>query len=140
MYEKKINIKVPALSEYLEAIRKFVSSLPAIKNLTKEEQYNLLLAVEEACENVVTHAYPDKEYGEIKIELKSDNEKITIIVVDKGKGFVPTEKVDIDNAIELKVRGLGIYIIEKLMDEVSFNINEKEGGTKIKMSKYLKNK
>ena len=60
---------------------------------------------------------------------------LTIEIIDNGKGYVSKEvsEPDLDN---LKESGMGLFIIESLMDEVK--IESKEGnGTSIKMTKYL---
>lgn len=138
--KKDVKINVPAINEYLEAIRNFIEHLPSVKSMDPQERYNLLLAVEEASENVIKHAYDEPTKGDIEIDICTDDEKITVIVSDRGKGFIPREKVDWEHLTELRVGGLGIYIIEKLMDKVNYQIDKEKGGTKIKMIKYFNGK
>ncbi|MBN1898528.1 MAG: ATP-binding protein [Spirochaetes bacterium] len=139
-YKKDVKINVPAFNEYLEAIRNFIEHIPAVKIMGSQDRFNLLLAVEEASENVIKHAYDEKAKGDIEIDITTDDEKITIIISDRGKGYVPKEKLDWDHVTELKVGGLGIYIIEKLMDRVKYHIDKEKGGTRIKMVKYFNGK
>lgn len=138
--EKEVKINMPAVNEYLQSIRSFISNLPPVKKMNSQEQYNLLLAVEEAVENVIKHAYDQSSAGDMEIDISTDDEKIAIIISDRGKGFVPKEKLNWDQLTELKVGGLGIYIIEKLMDKVNYQIDKEKGGTKIKMIKYFNGK
>ena len=86
------------------------------------------------------HAYQERNTKKwLDILVKLDIEKLTIVVTDHGKGFDP-QKVKVPDMKEylaqLKVGGLGIYLMRTLMDEVDYNIHP---GVKnqVKMVKYL---
>ena len=98
------------------------------------------LAVDEACANVIEHAY-NKEYREkqIDIAVRIEYQKLTIVVTDQGKGFDPS-KLELPNMreylAEMRVGGLGVFLMKTLMDEVNYTFNP---GVKNQVSliKYL---
>jgi len=98
------------------------------------------LAVDEACTNVIRHAYdPNHRRKDIDIDIAVDGKKMTILVIDHGKGFDPAAVPHPDMKEYLshyRVGGLGIFLMETLMDEVDFDI--KPGvRNRVKLVKYI---
>ena len=86
------------------------------------------LACDEACTNVIKHAYAlNKNKGKksLDILIKIDLDKFTLVVTDHGKGFDPglikTPNMQ-EYLAQLKVGGLGIYLMKTLMDEVDYQV------------------
>jgi len=141
-YPQKFQLKILSQSENLEIIREFVAKIAAKAGFDENNVNKIELAVDEACANVIKHAYTTQDTFQImnvSIEINLDN--ITIIVSDQGKGF-DIEKIkplDINKYIaEMRVGGLGIYLMRNLMDKVEFNINRGQRN-EVKMIKYLTN-
>lgn len=124
----------------LELIRNFVINNLRLIEVSDELIDNITLAVDEACTNVIKHAYDKSDEGRMLIKLDFDSPKLNISVIDYGRGFDPS-KLPIPNIKEYykahKVGGWGIYLMKSLMDEVSFNF---EPGVKneIALIKYIK--
>jgi anti-sigma regulatory factor (Ser/Thr protein kinase) len=106
-----------------------------------DELFRIELACDEACTNIIEHAYGGENVGEIRITWCIDDKTFTITMVDDGLPFdpdsvpppeVPGDRDDLDG---LKIGGLGIYFMRNLMDEVRFSIDEHQGNT-IVMIKY----
>jgi serine/threonine-protein kinase RsbW len=100
------------------------------------------LAVDEACANVIKHAYGQNSSQVIEVSIMLDSKKMSVVVADKGKGFKPENLKFPDMKkylTEMRVGGLGIYLIETLMDEVAFDVKP---GVKnqVKMIKYFNKK
>lgn len=92
--------------------------------------FDLQLAVEEACCNVIEHAY-DGAGGEFTIWFARRGRDVVITVHDHGRPFTPSEIARPDLTLPLEQRpigGLGLYIIYQLMDEVRFTFTE-DGNT-----------
>lgn len=123
--ERKFNLQVPSSTENLALIREFVTSIGRQATLSDEELTNLELAVDEACANVIEHAYGHDITKAVSVRATFDDEKLLISVIDEGRGFDPG-KVQQDSVEELvharKSGGLGIRLIRTLMDEVSYEI------------------
>jgi len=138
---KSFHIKLPADTANLDIIRKFVAGIAENIGFPEEEVYKIELAVDEACSNVVKHAYMTNSREEhiVNILVYEKRDHIEIIISDKGKGFDPKKikKPELEEYMKkMKRGGLGIYLIRELMDKVSFRI--KAGvRNEVRMIKYL---
>jgi sigma-B regulation protein RsbU (phosphoserine phosphatase) len=113
----------PATFEQLNLIREFVSQAARDAGMDDSEISAVELAVDEACSNIVEHAYEDTKGGEIECTCNAENNSLTIIIRDHGKPFdpsnVPTPDLDADLE-DRPIGGLGIFLIKSMMDEVRF--------------------
>jgi|MudIll2142460700_1097286.scaffolds.fasta_scaffold363022_1 serine/threonine-protein kinase RsbW len=101
--------------------------------------YELQLAVDEACANVVCHAYRDMEPGDMEVSCDLEDRVLTIRVRDWGKGFDPDEVPvpNLDAPLEERdVGGLGLFILKQVMDHVRFRCDPDEGN-ELAMDKRL---
>lgn len=101
--------------------------------------YQLQLAVDEACANVVHHAYKGMEPGDIEVSCSFDDQRLVIRVRDWGRSFVPEDVPEPDVGAPLEERslgGLGLFLIRQCMDEVEFSFDEKNGN-ELTMTKRL---
>jgi len=96
-----------------------------------EEEWELPLAIitpinlvlEEALSNVIFYAYEKGSSHEIKIDFAHSANQLDITITDTGKPFDPTQKEDPDIELSVEDRpigGLGIFLIRKIMNEVSY--------------------
>jgi serine/threonine-protein kinase RsbW len=136
---KSYLLKIPSQTDNLELIRNFINGVAKKVGFDSEESNKIELAVDEACTNVIEHAYQHDETKDIDIAIKIDYHKITIIVTDQGKSFNMKE-VELPNMqsylAELRVGGLGIYLMKTLMDEVDYR--SKPGvKNEVRMVKYF---
>lgn len=123
--EKKFRLEVPSSTENLSLIRDFVATIGQQARMDEQEISNLELAVDEACANVIEHAYRHDISHEVIVRVVFDDESVRISVIDTGKGFDPTKvtPASIDSLVtERKSGGLGIRLIKTLMDEVRYEI------------------
>lgn len=135
----KYCLKIPSQTDNLELIREFVSRIATKAGLDSDDVNKIELAVDEACANVIKHAYKKDEKHPIDIAIEIDYNKFTVIVTDKGKGF-DIKKIKTPDMreylAEMRVGGLGIFLMRSLMDEVDFDV--KPGGkNQVKMVKYF---
>lgn len=114
----------PASFESLEAISDFIRSACELAELDESATYQVQLSVDEACSNIIEHAYYDAPKG-AKIECKCliTNDELRIQLHDHGLPFnplsVPTP--DITSSLEERMRGgLGIFFMRHYMDKVIF--------------------
>jgi serine/threonine-protein kinase RsbW len=90
-----------------------------------KDVYAVQLSVDEACTNIIEHAYSSKEEGTIVIRcvLSKTEGKLVVNITDWGAPFDPTTlpKPDTQSSLdERKEGGLGIYFMRKFMDEISY--------------------
>lgn len=136
-----VEVRVPAKPQYVSVIRLTISGLAARMGFSYDEIEDLKIATGEAVTNVVHHAYNDHEEGEIVIGCALFEHKIEIMVADYGTSFNFEEvksKIgpyqENENVALLREGGLGLYLMESLMDEVKLN---NEGGVTVFMTKYV---
>ena len=124
-FEQKFLLQVPSSTENLALIREFVTSVGRQATLDDEDINNLELAVDEACANVIEHAYGHDATKEVIVRAVFDDQTLRISVIDTGPGFDPGHAPP--NTVEELVKqrksgGLGIRLIRTLMDEVEYEI------------------
>lgn len=128
----------------LARIRSFVRDKAKTMGFATEELDKIELAVDEACANVIEHAYPPEAAGiprshQLHLCLKLEFGKFTVIITDHGETFDPAiiQPPDMSEYLaQYRVGGLGIYLMRSLMDEVDYHI---QPGIKneVRMVKFL---
>jgi serine/threonine-protein kinase RsbW len=98
--------------------------------LTDKEIYSIQLAADEASSNIIEHAYAGVGDGKIEIDCSISETELKIVMRDHGKSFdpssVPEPNIKADLS-ERKIGGLGMYLMRKLMDEVSYESSANVG-------------
>jgi serine/threonine-protein kinase RsbW len=120
---KKDKLEINSRTENLAEIREFINSAAAESGFSKEAIDNIILAVDEACTNIIKHAYKYFPDGKIILNLKTDKKTFTIDIIDYGKSFEPglVPNPDLQKYFnEKRVGGLGMYLMKSLMDEVKY--------------------
>jgi len=137
---KKFELKIDARLENLPAIADFISGSMSRLGL-ESGKLEVELAVDEACTNIIKYAYSGKE-GRIIITCERQDDELVITTQDNGKPFNPSSVPQPDLAADLdhrKVGGLGMYLMRKLMDDVSYSF-DREKGNLLTMRKKLTTK
>ena len=115
--KKAFLVKSSSLKDVRIFCREVFEKLKIEQNLKDE----LVLAIAEAAQNIVKHAYKDiadtKDVMQIKISFK--NNELTIGFYDKGKPAKP-ENIKHRKLDDVKPGGLGTFFIKQIMDEVVF--------------------
>lgn len=120
----------PGNFKSLERISKFIVGFAQEAGFSSNDVYAIQTAVDEACSNIIDHAYRGEDKGEIQIKVSETSKDLKIVLRDQGEPFDPEDvpEPDLTSALEhRKERGLGIYFMQKLMDEVIFEFSEKRG-------------
>jgi serine/threonine-protein kinase RsbW len=116
--------------ENLAVIDAFVRQFACDAGFQTEVVYLIETAVDEACSNIIEHAYGGEEKGEIECTCGFDLVGLTIVLKDHGCAFDPTKIPEPNPQVTLKRRkhqGVGLYIIKKIMDEVHFDCCTPDG-------------
>jgi anti-sigma regulatory factor (Ser/Thr protein kinase) len=104
-------------------------------DLSKKESTNIILAVDEACSNIIKHSYKNDHNRKIDLSIRQETNSLVISVLDDGIKFdinsIEARKID-----EIKPGGLGIHIIKQVMDTVEYS-HTPDGFNKIKMVKQI---
>lgn len=118
----------------IEAVTDEVSASLTQLDVPEEKGMEIILALQEALANAVTHGAQNDGSKEIRCEVQRDTQgRILIIVTDPGPGFSRDSVADPKQAENLYGgHGRGVFLIHELMDEVTFA----RGGSEIRMWKY----
>ena len=107
-------------SSSLKEIRVFAREILAKDDIFKSTSDDVVLALAEAAQNIVKHAYNGQETSDnLKVEISFKNNQLKIDLYDKGEPAIPTniKPRDVD---DIKPGGLGTFFIGQIMDEVLF--------------------
>ncbi len=132
-------MKTKARRAQLESVLMFLEEeLSSIQHNTKNK-IQLFIAVEELFVNIASYAYYPAE-GDAEIDIDTDNENnfVYITFIDSGKPYNPLKREDPDvtlSAKERKIGGLGIYMVKKSMDDMSYEY--KNGCNILKIGKKM---
>lgn len=135
----KLRLTKSAELESLGQFRKFIDDACTARGIDEETNYNLRLAVDEACANIITHGYAGMNPGSIILELEFAPPQVIVRLTDFGRPFEPCEPLapDVNAALEDRpTTGFGLFIIYGTMDHVDYQTRE-EGNTLI-LTKRLK--
>lgn len=108
----------------LARVAQFVEQVGHAFKMTRRELEDVQMAVDEAVTNVIEHGYGGRRDGQIQIRFALDQRTLVVEIRDFGKPFdarqVKAPKIR-GPLSRRPVRGLGIFFIKKLMDEVEFS-------------------
>ncbi|MFD2115617.1 ATP-binding protein [Paenibacillus yanchengensis] len=122
---KEIRLQIPAHADYIDVVRLCLYGVATKSGFSYEEIEDMKVAVSEACNNAVLHGSSVGTDNSIDICFQPEESNLTIRVKNKGPTFEYTEVLEkaaplgAADISELPVGGLGIYLMQALMDEVS---------------------
>ncbi|MCT8136575.1 anti-sigma B factor RsbW [Anaerobacillus sp. CMMVII] len=135
-----LEMKVPAKPEYVGVVRLTISGIANRLGYTYDDIEDIKIAVAEACTNVVNHAYKEND-GQMTIGCGVYHDRLEIMVADRGQSFSVADlkgslgPINADKPIaQLKEGGLGLFLIDTLMDKVEIS---NDAGVIIIMTKFL---
>jgi serine/threonine-protein kinase RsbW len=116
----------------LETICDYVTNYAKQAGLNEAETYAVQLAVDEASTNIIEHGYGHECPERIDITCEVLEDGLKIVIYDDAEPFNPESVPDPEMNVsleELKPRGLGIYLIRQMMDEVRYEPTQDRGNT-----------
>ena len=119
----------PGKFESLAEISIFVKKAAKDAGLNEDAIYAVELAVDEACSNIIEHAYGAEDAGDIRCACFVTDSGLKIILRDKGEPFNPDSVPEVDTSLPLDQRkpgGAGVFLMRKVMDEVIFHFEQGE--------------
>ena len=128
--------QLESLNEFREFIKEQCANAPGMND---EVIYDVQLAVDEACTNIISHGYKDLDPGSIILDLELDSDKLTVSLTDFGHSFEPSSvpMADVDASIdEREMGGFGLFFIQQSVDGIDYQVTE-DGNTMI-LTKYLR--
>lgn len=149
-----LQLVLPADARLLPRTRRAIAEYLAEIGASQEHVDDVILALDEACANVIRHAFPDGSNGCFRLVAEISDADIRIAVEDDGVGFAP-EELDLrgdgaaasgegfadafDPDVAPATSGRGLEIIRHVMTTVEVRSPTESGvGTRLSMTKRLR--
>jgi serine/threonine-protein kinase RsbW len=135
--EEWVRLVFPPHAKFVSIARLAVAGVAARTELTVDDIDDLKVAVSEACTNAIDHAFEGRAAEAvvpIEVTIYPAPGELRVEVVDEGSGFDPKRVPRPDGELHDKQGGLGLYLIERLMDRVEVQ-SAPGSGTRVVMTK-----
>ena len=116
----------------LEKISDYVTDYAKQAGLNETQVYAVQLAVDEASTNIIEHGYGQECPNRIDITCDVQEDGLKVVIYDDAAPFDPetVPKPEINVSLdEIKPRGLGIFLMRQMMDEVNYQSSQDKGNT-----------
>lgn len=134
-----MRLQIPAMADNIDIVRLCLYGIASKMGFSFEDIEDMKVAVSEACNNAILHQHPNDKQGIIDIHFEIEDTALSIIIKDNGPGFDYEETVKKASPLRatevanLPTGGLGIYLMQALMDKVEVISGS---GTVVNMTKY----
>jgi len=121
-------LTIAGMYRNLAQIGEFVTRWAKKAGLDERAVYAVQMAVDEACSNIIEHAYGGENRGEIELCCQPLPDGLKITITDWGEPFDPQAVQEPNIHAPLEERGeggLGLFLMKQLMDEVSFEFGRR---------------
>lgn len=134
--EKIFQLRVTAKANRLRLIRNTVRETAEFCGFSEADTGDIVLAVDEACQNVIRHAYGHEGEGDIAIEFRYRPDAMILLIRDFADP-VDISKIKPRDLDDLRPGGLGTHLIGEVMDEVDFLPPPIDGGNLLRLVKKI---
>ncbi len=124
-----MELTLDARAENIAIVRHVLGGFGEACEVPEEKLSDIRLAVTEACANVVVHAYPDGSQGQMEVVTSMEEERLTVLVRDWGRGIRPRS--------DSPGLGLGLSLIAALAESVQLG-HGNEDHTEVRMTFVLR--
>lgn len=131
-----LEMHVPARSDRLGEVRRAVRDCVSAAGCSEVPAADIVLAIDEACQNVIRHAYKGNPDGVIELSICREGDDLIFSLRDDAPPIDPSQVKprDLD---DLRPGGLGTHFIHKLMDQVDFIPPPRGAGNLLRMVKRI---
>lgn len=133
-----VKISIPSDPKLLKIVRSSVLHLCELIGFEEDERKSTMLAVDEACTNIIKHAYREQTDQPIEITMHMLADGLEVVLRDFGisaeAGEIKSRELD-----ELRPGGLGVHLIQSVMDFFEYD-NTPEQGNELTLRKYIRRK
>jgi len=118
-----VQLKIQSRTEKLHLVREFISEAARKYGFDEEAVGKIALAVDEACTNVIKHAYNYAPDRELQVNIQKSGTNLEVVITHDGKSFDP-EAIKPPNMPDylkhFRHGGLGMHLMRSLMDKVEY--------------------
>lgn len=134
-------LTVDASIENIQAVTEFVDERLEAMECPMKAQMQIDIAIDELFGNIAHYAYnPEVGTATVRVEVTEDPLAVIITFIDNGVPYDPLANDDPDTTLsadERQIGGLGIYMVKKSMDEISYEYQK--GQNILKIKKHIEN-
>ena len=135
-----IRLELTSSTKCLPVVRGALERMAALEGFNGEDTHELTLAIDEALANVIKHGYESRDDQPIELTLRTvrsaeGSPGLCILVRDYGRQVDPST-IHGRDLNEVRPGGLGVHIIQTVMDEVEYSCPS-GGGMQLRMVKYV---
>jgi sigma-B regulation protein RsbU (phosphoserine phosphatase) len=134
-----MRIRVPAKPDRLKLIRAATEQTARFLDAPESWTFDLKMAVDEACQNIIRHAYGGQGEGDIMIDYIREGDVLVVHIMDFAAPVDPAT-VKPRSLSEVRPGGLGVHLIKSVCDEARFVTPPPGVGNLFKLTKSLANK
>ena len=132
-------LTIEATVENIEIVTDFVNEQLEAFDCPMKVQIQIDIAIDELFGNIAHYAYnPEIGQATVRVEVIEEPLSVVITFIDNGVPYDPLSKTDPDTTLSAEERdigGLGIYVVKKSMDEITYEY--KDGHNILKIKKNL---
>ena len=133
-------LTIAATVENIDTVTDFVNEHLEAYDCPMKAQMQIDIAIDELFSNIAHYAYnPETGDATVRVEVVEDPMAVVITFIDKGIPYDPLKKADPNTALsaeEREIGGLGIFMVKKTMDDITYEY--KDGQNILKIKKNLK--
>ena len=134
--ERLLQVRFPAKPDRLRMVRALVHGAAETAGCSSEVASQLVIAVNEACMNVMQHAYKGDRSGEIILEILNNGKELTFVLTDFAEVVDPA-RLKPRNLDEVRPGGLGMHFIKEIMDDYKFGQLADQCGNYLRMTRRI---
>ena len=134
---KVLELRVPALANELKGVRAQLRAALSGVDCGRDCADEIVMAVDEACQNVIRHAYGVAHAGDILLRVEQEGDRLVLWLRDSAPPVDPAQIASRDLG-DVRPGGLGVHLIQQLMDECGFVSQTSEKGNLFRMAKQLR--
>ena len=128
---------MPALASELKDVRAQLREALERLDCGRACADEIVMAVDEACQNVIRHAYGSVHQGDILLRVEQEGDRLVLWLRDFAPRVDP-EQIAPRDLDDVRPGGLGVHLIQELMDECGFVPQGSENGNLFRMAKQLR--
>ncbi len=136
---KVLELRFPSCSDRLKVVRAVVCATANMYGFSTNDVNSMVLAVNEACMNIIQHAYGGECIGDIVLEILDRSDRLVFRLTDFAEP-VDRSAIKPRDLNDIRPGGLGVHLINQVMDEVHYSEAPGHHGNVIEMIKNIKHR
>jgi anti-sigma regulatory factor (Ser/Thr protein kinase) len=128
------SITIPSNPKYLRLVRAVVATIGQVSDLSDDSVDQVMLAVDEACANVIRHAYNNDFNKEIIVTFNISKDILEVTIDDYGKKAEP-DCFNCQPIGEIRTGGYGLHLIKRAFDVIKYD-ETKKNGNRLRLLRY----